>query len=242
MMLNESVKTFNFQQIKVSMIVLRTLYLAIPFCEAQDYSRRGYNSFYLLQLVPLEIGKEFKTVKELEETTSAQVLEQHTGTYGAVCFVVRRPGCYLCREEGRALSQLAIAQDSLLEGFGLFGVVKETGVDDEGLTEFYSNYFTYPLYRDVELSFYKALGNRKLTIPWWNPWKLVQGIFAVREMNRRLTEKNISGNLAGEGFLKGGLIIFGKDGTPRYAYEEETGSELPVDDIKAALKSMKVSS
>lgn len=187
----------------------------------------------------MEIGKEFKTVNELEEVTSGQVLAEHMGTFGTLCFVVRRPGCILCREEGQALSQLAAAQDSL-EGFGMFGVVKETGVDDEGLVEFHSSYFTYPLYRDVELSFYKALGNRKLTLP-WNPIKLVQGVFSILEMNKRLKAKNLSGNLSGEGFLKGGVIIFGKDGKPRFAYEEETGSELPIDDIIAALKSMKES-
>ena len=58
-------------------------------------------------------------------------------------------------------------------------------------------------------------------------------------MNQRLNQKNITGNLAGEGFVKGGVIIFGKDGTPLYAYEEETGSELPVDEIKAALASIR---
>jgi len=54
-----------------------------------------------------------------------------------------------------------------------------------------------------------------------------------------LTEKKIAGNLVGEGFLKGGVIIFGKDGTPRFAFEEETGNELPLSDIKSALESVK---
>ena len=40
--------------------------------------------------------------------------------------------------------------------------VKETGVDDVGLLEFYEKYFKFPLYKDDELQIYKAQGNRKI--------------------------------------------------------------------------------
>ena len=104
--------------------------------------------------------------------------------------------------------------------------------------EFYNQYFKYPLYRDADLKFYEGLGNRKLTLP-WNPVALVRGVFAVMKINKRNKEKNISGNYKGEGFTKGGVILFGKDGKPKYAYEEETGSEIPLEDILAAVQAIK---
>ncbi len=60
-------------------------------------------------------------------------------------------------------------------------------------------------------------------------------------MYRRLKKKNISGNLKGEGLVQGGIIIFDASGTARYAYREETGFEVPIDDILAAVKMVKKS-
>mmetsp|Transcript_7302 Transcript_7302/g.12730 ORF Transcript_7302/g.12730 Transcript_7302/m.12730 type:complete len:129 (-) Transcript_7302:967-1353(-) len=125
-----------------------------------------------------------------------------------------------------------------MEGFGLFGIIKETGVDDEGLMEFYNDYFTYPLYRDVDLKFYEGLGNRKLSLP-WNPISLFKGVFEFRKVNNRLKDKNIGGNIKGEGLTKGGIILFDKNGKQKYAYLEETGDEIPLEDILAAMADMK---
>lgn len=143
----------------------------------------------------------------------------------------------MCREEGRALSELAARKDKPLDGFGLWGLVKETGVDNEGLVEFNTKYYSHPLYRDEDKVFYDALGNRKLKLlSTWNPFKIYSGI---KEMGKRLKEKNIEGNFKGEGLVQGGVVIFGRDGKARYAYEEETGQELPVDDIIEAVKAVK---
>ena len=123
-----------------------------------------------------------------------------------------------------------------MKGFEMFGVVKEIGVDDEGLTEFYKNSFPFPLYKDDGLVFYNEFyGMRKLKLTTWNPIRLYKGF---KEMNARLKEKNLEGNLTGEGLVQGGIIIFGKDGKAKYAYEEETGKEVPMDDIVAALKAV----
>ena len=123
-----------------------------------------------------------------------------------------------------------------MKGFEMFGVVKEIGVDDEGLTEFYKNSFPFPLYKDDGLVFYNEFyGMRKLKLTTWNPLRLYRGF---KEMNVRLKEKNLEGNLTGEGLVQGGIIIFGKDGKAKYAYEEETGKEVPMDDIVAALKAV----
>ena len=58
-------------------------------------------------------------------------------------------------------------------------------------------------------------------------------------MNRRLKKKNISGNLKGEGLVQGGIVLFDKNGKARYAYREETGSEVPIQDVIAAVKMIK---
>lgn len=123
----------------------------------------------------------------------------------------------------------------------MFGVIKETGVDDEGLAEFNQKSFPFPLYRDADRAFYEALGNRKLSLP-WNPISMVKGMFFLRNVSKRVSEKNIEGNLTGEGLTKGGVILFGKDGKQKYAYPEETFSEMPVDDILAAAEAVKADS
>lgn len=116
--------------------------------------------------------------------------------------------------------------------------MKEVGVDDEGLAEFESNFFPYPLYRDESQIFYDALGLRKMSLKpkSWNPLKIIRGF---REMSKRLSKKNISGNLKGEGLVQGGIIIFDKNGKARYAYREETGFEVPINDIIAAVRTVK---
>jgi hypothetical protein len=132
---------------------------------------------------------------------------------------------------------LKLAANSPLDGFELFGTVKETGVDDEGLTEFYKKSFTFPLYKDENLEFYNEFfGNRKLGLTTYNPFRLYRG---YKDMQNRLDEKGLSGNLTGEGLVQGGIIIFGKDGKAKYAYEEETGKEIPEDDILAAINAVR---
>lgn len=123
-----------------------------------------------------------------------------------------------------------------MDGFGIFGIVKEVGVDDEGLAEFESTFFPYPLYRDESQMFYNALGLRKMSVKSWNPFKIFRGL---REVYKRLTKKNISGNMKGEGLIQGGIIIFDRTGKARFAYREETGFEVPINDIISAARVVK---
>jgi len=136
-----------------------------------------------------------------------------------------------------SLAQLAARDDKPIDGIGLFGVIKETAVDDAGLIEFYSQYYPFPLYLDKEKAFYEALGNRKMKLS-FNPFSLFS---AISSMRKRHKAKNISGNMKGEGLLQGGLILFSKkDGDkPVYAYQEKTGDEMPVDEIIEAVSKMK---
>jgi hypothetical protein len=148
----------------------------------------------------------------------------------------------LCREHGQQLTELAAENDSF-KGFDLFGVVKETGVDDEGLRAFQQNHFSYPIYRDENLDFYRAFGDGKITdhLSWWsliNPYKIYKG---MKELNKRMKKKNLEGNMVGEGLKTGGIIVFGSDGEPKYAYPEITGSALDVEDLAAAVRDVRES-
>jgi len=140
----------------------------------------------------------------------------------------------LCREEGRSLSYLAARDDKPLDGFGMFGLMKETGVDDKGLYDFKTRYFNFPLFKDPDMTFYDLIGGRKM-----GALGLMKLGYNFRKMNNRHKEKNISGNLTGEGLIQGGVIIFGKDGKQKYIYQEETGNEMPINDLLAAVNAVK---
>jgi len=140
----------------------------------------------------------------------------------------------LCREEGRSLSYLAARDDKPLDGFGLFGIVKETGVDDEGLFDFNKKYFKFPLFKDPDQNFYALVGNRKM-----GARALFGLIWNGKSVGKRWKEKGIESNLKGEGLKQGGVVIFGKDGKQKYIYQEVTGTDIPVNDILAAVNAVK---
>jgi hypothetical protein len=179
-------------------------------------------------------------VEELGELTSKAMMERHTGEFGSICFVVRRPGWVLCREQGLTLLALAAHDTKPLDGFGLFGVIKETGVDDVGLLEFATKFFTEPLYRDTELAFYRALGDRRLSLTGMLWGMFVSKRSEYKAMSKRLEDKEIEGNLKGEGLKQGGVIIFDKKGEPKYAYLEETGKDIVVADLVSAVQAVRL--
>mgnify|MGYP002785432573 CR=1 FL=1 len=188
----------------------------------------------------VELRIDHNSVQEIDVLRSREMIHKHTGQYGSLCLVVRRPGWFLCREQALTLSVLAaLYGDSQLAGFELLGVVKETGIDDEGLADFYHNYYgKYPLYCDKSYSFYQALGDRKaVELP-----SLFTLLTSFLDAWKRISSKGIQWNLKGEGIVKGGLIIFDAKGVPRYAYKEETGVDLPVQDIVKALEAIRTES
>lgn len=139
--------------------------------------------------------------------------------------------------EALSLTVFAAMYPEAVKGFRIFGVVKETGVDDEGLAEFYQKYFSYPLYRDNTYAFYQALGDRKVGMgAILNPISLF-GILC--DAFNRIRSKQISGNFKGEGIVQGGIIVFDKDGKPACVYEEETGVDLRVAELAAALETVR---
>jgi hypothetical protein len=124
----------------------------------------------------------------------------------------------------------------MMKCFKLFGTVKEIGVDDAGLAEFHREYYNYPLFKDDGMVLYNDFfGKRKIKLTTYNPFKLYSGYNA---MTSRVKGKKLDGNLKGEGIVQGGIVIFDKDGNARYAYEEEIGKELVMEDIIAALRAV----
>ncbi len=83
----------------------------------------------------------------------------------------------------------------------------------------------------------EVLGNKKLSLPigkmLFSPlttWR------EIKAMGARTKEKGVEGNMAGEGIVKGGILIVGPGGTDViYSYAEETGSEIPIKEIEEAL-------
>ena len=117
------------------------------------------------------------------------------------------------------------------------GVIKETGVDNEGIVDFRKNYFDYQLYCDKAYEFYQALGDRKVGVQFvFNPLAIVDMICNAYS---RLTSKGIEGNMLGEGVTQGGLMFFSTTGEPRFTYEEVTGKDLPIRDLVAVINMMR---
>jgi len=172
--------------------------------------------------------------------TASELISQHSGRYGSIALVVRRPGWALCREHGLQLTRLAANENenkALFDGFNLFGVIKETGVDDTGLEEFHDVYFPHPVYRDEDLFFYSLFGDDNSIFKGvsWNPFQLYKD---YKDLGVRMKEKNIEGNLVGEGLKTGGIIIFDKKGEPKYAYPEQTGTPLVEEDLVSVLRAI----
>jgi hypothetical protein len=179
--------------------------------------------FTTVSLIPIDFTVGVQAMKAI---TAAEAVQRNSGSAGSIIFAVRRPGCVLCREHGQQLLHLSARDDQPLDGFNLFGVIKESGVDDLGLEEFHSQYFPFPLYLDEDLKLYEAFGNGTIlaALP-WNPIKIYRG---MKDLSNRLKEKKISGNMKGDGYTTGGILILDADGEPKYMYKEETG--IPIDE------------
>ena len=150
----------------------------------------------------------------------------------SVCFVVRKPGCIICHEQGHVLSELM----STFPGnkVAAWGVVKEINVDDDGLLRMYKNYFRFPFFLDAKKKLYKAMGDRKLNI--------FQHLWYGKETRERIERRGINAtanSTLGEGFTLGGILIFDEEGKIRYAFNEQSGGEeFPFDQIRAGIQNL----
>ena len=108
-----------------------------------------------------------------------------------------------------------------------------------GVGAFEREYFTGgSLYLDEDRAFYGYLGNKKLLTPGsilkglLLPWRTYKSLKAV---GARMKEKNIEGNMVGEGLILGGVLVVDRTGRVTYSYPEQTGSPAPVEAIEEAL-------
>lgn len=138
-----------------------------------------------------------------------------------------------------SLSVLKALYGECLDGFQIFGIVKESNADEEGLVDFSTKYFgRFPLYCDKSYAFYRALGDRHVTLGSLlsNPFS----IFSILcDTYQRLTSKQIDGTAKGEGLVQGGIVFFDASGNPVCASEEETGVDLRIEDLLTAAETMR---
>lgn len=183
----------------------------------------------LLQRVRSEAGA-------LGEPVKASALWEH---HGAVVFVVRRPGCVLCREEAMDLSTKLLPQLKSSSGGGkpaprLVAVVDETTSVDGFLEAFQDQGGETETYLDGERRFKTALGDR---------WLGLQGMLypSVWKNGKRATAKypDLAGDLKGEGRRLGGLLVVDKKGEVRYSYLEKVfGDHAPMEEVLAAVEKL----
>lgn len=166
---------------------------------------------------------DLKTLEKEPKTFKAKALWEKTG---AVIMAVRRPGCFLCREEAADLSSLKPRLDEL--GVPLYAVVKEQ-VKNE--VKDFQPYFKGEIFLDEEKKFYGPqrrkmmfMGFVRLGV-WYNFFRARSGGF--------------SGNLEGEGFVLGGVFVVGpgKQGILLEHREKEFGDKVnPVSVLEAVRK------
>ena len=113
--------------------------------------------------------------------------------------------------------------------------IKETGTNDKGLLEFYSDYFDrHSIYMDEKWELYHAMGGRKISA-----FKLVQRLILAQ---RRYTKKKIwhsSGNAnpkaAKSNWMTGGVLVFNRKGEVTFVLEESVGKPFDMAMLEAAI-------
>lgn len=167
---------------------------------------------------------------------------------GAVIWLVRRPGCALCRGEAAQILPLyrkyfgdadATASASASSGSGqskpatppLLCLVKEN-LDDE-LRKFLPSIApTGRLLLHSDKSLYSSLGQAKLR--WWQ-------LFSPSTVKKYLSDKSAhDGNVKGEGWIKGALMVVGsREQGVLAVHLEEFGKEADLSHIEEAMKKIK---
>lgn len=144
----------------------------------------------------------------------------------SIVFLVRKPGCAGCREHGLQLTSLV--KEFPNNNLSLWAIVKDTGVDEEGVLSFYQDFFHFPIYKDEKWQSYKAMGERKLTLT-----QYIQGYLT----NKSRWDKmgiHMSRAKCRDGWVQGGVLFF-QNNKLMQAYEEDFGKELEMDVLRATI-------
>jgi len=121
-------------------------------------------------------------------------------------------------------------------------VKEDAGPKGLGVGVFQQEYWdNNPVYWDEGQLFVKAMGNRKWSLPrfnnpWWKPWAIWGEITAGL---KALKDKGIEGNMVGDGFTQGGVLVIGpgKQGVTCAHFEEgDADIGMPVDEIVAGVE------
>jgi hypothetical protein len=185
-------------------------------------------------LVPVKFsatGDESISVPLMEcaAVSLSTVLQTHQASFNenlvTVVYCIRRAGCGSCRYHGLQLTRLS----KKFQNLNLFGLIKETGVDDKALLDFYADYFTFPIYKDHEQDSFRFLGNRKISV-----WRLLKAQPRLYQRYHKKGIKNVP--FGGDIFTQGGVLLF-KKGQLRYVYYERFGDELDMEALSWAIRS-----
>jgi hypothetical protein len=182
---------------------------------------------YKIPLVPVNCSFGIVTEKEDKKIPLQTMTRREIRVSGAdvtVLFAIRRPGCGACREHGLQLTELA-KQEKVC----VVGAIKETGVDNAALVDFYDTYFHFPIYKDTQWQIYHAMGGRKIST-----WNLLKNAI---KLNKRYNKKNIVNvPFGGDIWTQGGVLIFDKHGVLRSCFYETFGDEFDTNELRQAIQ------
>nr|XP_006064824.1 redox-regulatory protein FAM213A isoform X2 [Bubalus bubalis] len=191
----------------------------------------------LLANTDMFLAKPQKAALEYLEDIDLKTLEKDAVTFkakalweknGAVIMAVRRPGCFLCREEATDLSSLKPKLDEL--GVPLYAVVKEH-IKNE--VKDFQPYFKGEIFLDENKKFYGPQ-RRKMMFMGFVRLGVWQNFF-------RAWNGGFSGNLDGEGFILGGVFVMGpgKQGVLLEHREKEFGDKVNLTSVLEAARKIR---
>jgi AhpC/TSA antioxidant enzyme len=182
---------------------------------------------YRIPCIPVLCGFGVVQVKPESTLPLRSMIQKERRSVGGkltVLFAIRRPGCGACREHGRQLTQL----DQLERDVSFVGAIKETGVNDQALLDFYQQYFRFPIVLDKKWEIFKAMGGRQIGL-----WPALTSYIRLQ---RRYKSQGIPNVQGGDIWTQGGVLVFDKDGNLRHTYYDTYGELLDVNVLRAAIR------